>query len=91
MKDVKIDQLTPESIAEAIEKYDRIIRPKALVVSPKIKEQLLEAHPETEHKVKIVSTVICGDETAYLMDRKYVEDMGLWEETKTTMIEGGGA
>lgn len=67
------EPLTVEKLQECLKEYDMIIRPKALVVSPRMKEMLLEAEPMIEQRVVLVETPACEDTTAYLMDRKDVE------------------
>lgn len=68
------EPLTVEEILQKVFKeYDMIIRPKALVVSPRTKMALLEAEPMIEQRVVLVETPACEDTTAYLMDRKDVE------------------
>lgn len=67
------DPLTVEMLKEAIHDYDLIIRPKALILSPEMKEVLLEAVPDIEKKlVLVVST--CVYDTAYLIDRTKLEE-----------------
>lgn len=67
------EPLTVEKIKETLKEYDMIIRPKALVVSPRMKAALLEAEPTIEQRVVLIGHPACEDETAYLMDRKDVE------------------
>lgn len=67
------EPLTVEKLQEGLKEYDMIIRPKALVVSPRMKEMLLEAEPTIEQRVVLIGHPACEDETAYLMDRKDVE------------------
>lgn len=67
------EPLTVEKLQEGLKEYDMIIRPKALVVSPRMKEMLLEAEPTIEQRVVLVGDPTCEDTTAYLMDREYVE------------------
>lgn len=67
------EPLTVEKIKETLKEYDMIIRPKALVVSPIMKQALLEAEPTIEQRVVLVEAPACEDDTAYLMDRKDIE------------------
>lgn len=67
------EPLTVEKVQETLKEYDMIIRPKALVVSPKMKKELLEKIPTIEDRVVLVDHPACEDTTAYLMDRKDVE------------------
>lgn len=72
------EPLTVEEILQKVFKeYDMIIRPKALVVSPRTKMALLEAEPTIEQRVVLIGHPACEDETAYLMDRKDVEKWAL--------------
>lgn len=81
--------LTVEKIKEALREYDMIIRPKALVVSPRIKKELLEAEPMIEQRVVLVGYPACEDEKAVLIDRKdlknYLEGV---EDPKITGVGG---
>lgn len=74
------EPLTVEKIKETLKEYDMIIRPKALVVSPRMKQALLEAEPTIEQRVVLVETPACEDGTAYLMDRKDVEKWKLGQD-----------
>lgn len=67
------DPLTVEMLKEAIHDYDLIIRPKALILSPEMKEALLEAEPDIEKKLVLVVSP-CVYDTAYLVDRKKLEE-----------------
>ena len=69
-------ELTPDKIQEAVKQLDYIMRPQALVVSPQLKAKLLEAYPELESRVVIKETNMVEPDKAYLMDRKYIEDVG---------------
>ena len=73
MKNIPYEPLFVESINETLEKLDRILRPKALVLNPEVKRQLLEEYPEVEQKVVLIETDVCPIDTAYLMDRSEVE------------------
>lgn len=73
MKNPNMEHLTPEVIKDALERYDHILRPKALILNPKMKEQLLEAFPDIEKKVVLIGADICELETAYLIDRNEIE------------------
>lgn len=85
MAQIKNEPLTVEEILERVLKeYDMIIRPKALVVSPKIKKELLEKVPTIEDRVVLIDYPACEDTTAYLMDRKDVEKWILGQDTYPT-------
>ena len=73
MVNIPDEPLTVESINETLEKLDRIIRPKALILNPETKRQLLEKYPEIEQKVVLIEFHACAIDTAYLMDRSEVE------------------
>lgn len=73
MKDPHIEHLTPEVINDTLERLDRIVRPKALILNSKMKEQVLEAFPDIEKKVVLIGVDYCELETGYLMDRNEVE------------------
>lgn len=73
MKNIPYEPLTVESINETLEKLDRILRPKALVLNPEVKRQLLEEYPEVEQKVVLIEMDVCPIDTAYLMDRSEAE------------------
>lgn len=70
---VYTEPLTPEKLAETLKKWDEIIRPKALILNPQLKEALLKEYPEIEHKVVLVEFEACETDKAYLMDRSEVE------------------
>lgn len=80
------EPLTVEKVQECLKKYDMIIRPKALVVSLKMKEALLEAEPTIEQRVVLIGHPACEDETAYLMDRKDIET---WVLERNSVSLGG--
>lgn len=67
------EPLTVEKLKEAINDFDLIIRPKALILSPEMKEALLEAEPDIEKKLVLVVSP-CVYDTAYLVDRKELEE-----------------
>ena len=69
-------EITPDKIQEAVKQLDYMLRPQALVVSPQLKAKLLEAYPEIESRVVIKETNTVEPDKAYLMDRKYIEDVG---------------
>ena len=84
MAKINNEPLTVEKIKETLKEYDMIIRPKALVVSPRMKKELLEKVPTIENRVVLVDNPACEDETAYLMDRKDVEKWKLGQDTCPT-------
>lgn len=69
------EPLTVEKLKEAIHKFDLLIRPKALMVSPEMKKALLEAEPDIEKKLVLVASTGLTD-TAYLIDRTELENIG---------------
>lgn len=73
MKDANMEHLTPEMIENAFERLDRLMRPKALILNPKMKEQVLEAFPDIEKKVELIETDFCEVDTGYLVDRNEIE------------------
>lgn len=73
MKDANMEHLTPEMIENAFERLDRLMRPKALILNPKMKEQVLEAYPDIEKKVELIGTDFCEVDTGYLVDRNEIE------------------
>lgn len=78
------EPLTVEKIKETLKEYDMIIRPKALVVSPRMKAALLEAEPTIEQRVVLIGHPACEDTTGYLMDRKDVENWKLGQDMHPT-------
>ena len=75
------EPLTVEKLKEAINDFDLIIRPKALILSPEMKEALLEAVPDIEKKlVLVVST--CVYDTAYLVDRTKLGEFSRYIESE---------
>ena len=73
MKNASMEHLTPEKINDALDRLDHIIRPKALILNPIMKEQVLEAFPDIEKKVVLIGYDACELETGYLMDRTEAE------------------
>ena len=73
MKNPNMEHLTPESINDALDKLDHIIRPKALILNPIMKEQVQEAFPDIEKKVVLIGFDACELETGYIIDRTEVE------------------
>lgn len=73
MKSPSMEHLTPESIKDALDRLDHTIRPKALILNPIMKEQVLEAFPDIEKRVVLIGFDACELETGYLMDRTEVE------------------
>lgn len=73
MKNPSMEHLTPEAIMDALERLDRMMRPKALILNPKMKEQVLEACPDIEKKVVLIGADYCELEKGYLVDRNEVE------------------
>lgn len=73
MKNPNMDHLTPESINDALDRLDLMIRPKALILNPIMKEQVLEAFPDIEKRIVLIGYDACELETGYLMDRTEVE------------------
>lgn len=73
MKNPNIEHLTPEVIKDTLERLNRIIRPKALILNTKMKEQVLEAFPDIEEKIVLIGSDICELETGYLIDRNEIE------------------
>lgn len=66
------EPLTVEKLKEAIHDFDLIIRPKALILSPEMKEALLKAEPDIEKKLVLIVSP-CVYDTAYLIDRTQLE------------------
>ena len=69
------DHLTVEELREILHRYDLITRPKALMLSPEMKEALLQAEPDIEEKIVLVAA-LGMDNHAYLIDRTELEHMG---------------
>lgn len=67
------EPLTVEKLKDALHDFDLIIRPKALILSPEMKEALLEAEPDIEKKLVLVVSP-CVYDTAYLIDRTKLEE-----------------
>lgn len=80
------EPLTPEKIISELDRLDRIIRPKVLVVNPKLKEMLLEKYPDLEKKIVIRETILVDIDSAYIMDREYF-DGGLEADTLRRLQE----
>lgn len=75
------EPLTVEKLKEAINDFDLIIRPKALILSPEMKEALLEAEPDIEKKLVLVVSP-CVYDTAYLVDRKKLGEFSRYIESE---------
>lgn len=73
MKGANMEPLTPEAIKDAFERLDRLMRPKALILNPKMKEQVLEAFPDIEKTVELIETDFCEVDTGYLVYRNEIE------------------
>lgn len=80
------EPLTPEKIISELDRLDRIIRPKVLVVNPRLKEMLLEEYPDLEKKIVIRETILVDIDSAYIMDREYF-DGGLEADTLRRLSE----
>lgn len=80
------EPLTPEKIISELDRLDRIIRPKVLVVNPRLKEMLLEKYPDLEKKIVIRETILVDIDSAYIMDREYF-DGGLEADTLRRLQE----
>lgn len=71
------EPLTVERLQEVLKKYDMIIRPMALIVSPRVKKALLEEEPMIEKQIVLVEDSACEDTIAYLISRKDAEKWSL--------------
>lgn len=83
---VNYEPLTPEKIISELDRLDRIIRPKVLVVNPRLKEMLLEKYPDLEKKIVIRETILVDIDSAYIVDREYF-DGGLEADTLRRLKE----
>ena len=75
------EPLTVEKLKNALHDFDLIIRPKELILSPEMKEALLEAEPDIEKKLVLVVSP-CVYDTAYLVDRTKLEEFSRYIESE---------
>lgn len=59
-----------KTIQKAITKFDMMLRPCALLLSPSRVSELKESIPDIEEKVLLIPSEIVPDDKFYLIDRK---------------------
>lgn len=59
-----------KTIQEEIIKFDMMLRPCALLLSPSRVSELKESVPDIEEKVLLIPSEIVPDDKLYLIDRK---------------------
>lgn len=65
--------MTIEQLKQKIHEIDLILRPQILFVNPNEYNQIIEAIPDLQERIKFVSTNAVEVGYAILMDRKWLE------------------
>lgn len=66
--------MTTEQFKQKLHKIDLILRPQILFVNPNEYDQIVEAIPDLEERIKIISTNAMEIGHAVLIDRKWLEE-----------------
>lgn len=71
--------LSIDDIRYMLNKADLILRPQALLVNPQDRKLITDGIPDIEDRVKIYETNIIDSGTCYLIERKYLDTLGIFE------------
>ena len=76
-----------EKILEAIERYDKIMRPKVVILNPETKDLILKEHPEIEKDFVLMADACVEKDKAFVVNRAelemnypHIEPKMPWEE-----------